>query len=232
MSTVDELVEDVRAGLVANANPARAEQQQAYLKSTMPCHGVPNPTVRLIVRTALRAHPELTRQQWIKLIEQLWDQASHREQCLAAIEVADAKRKWAGADLLDLYEKMAVTGAWWDLVDPLASHLVGDVLRHDPGQADRMRTWARADDPWLRRVAILCQLQFGPDTDTELLAEVIEANLFDTQFGTGFFIRKAIGWALRQYARTDPDWVRTFVADHEEGLSTLSRREALRNLVS
>lgn len=230
MTTASDLVDQIRAGLVDAANPARAEQQQAYLKSSMPCHGVPNPTVRLIVRTALQGQPELTREQWVVAFNSLWDEATHREQCLAAIEVADARRAWAGSDLLDSYEKMAVTGAWWDLVDPLASNLVGEVLRREPAVAEHVREWANADDPWLRRVAILCQLRFGAETDTGLLAEVIEANLFDTQFGTGFFIRKAIGWALRTYAKHDAGWVRRFVAEHEERLATLSRREALRNL--
>lgn len=230
MDTAADLVQGIRTELAAAADRVRAVGQQAYLKSTMPCHGVPNPTVRMIVRAALRERPELTRDEWKVAIGLLWDTATHREESLAAIEVADAKRSWAGPDLMDRYEQMAVTGAWWDLVDPLASHLVGDVLRADPEQAERVRAWAVADDPWLRRVAILAQLKFGRETDTELLSDVIEANLFDTRFGTGFFIRKAIGWALREYARTDPAWVRAFIAEHSEGLSTLSRREALKHL--
>ena len=129
MSTDDELAAAVRAALSAAANPERAVQQQAYLKSTMPCYGVGNPTVRMIVRNACAQRPELTRDEWIAAIRSLWTEATHREECLAAIELADAKRRWAGGDLMDLYESMAVTGAWWDLVDPLASHLVGDVLR-------------------------------------------------------------------------------------------------------
>ena len=131
---------------------------------------------------------------------------------------------------MDLYESMAVTGAWWDLVDPLASHLVAEVLRREPEQASRIRAWAQADNLWLRRVAICCQLRFGTETDTDLLAEVIVANLFDTKFGTGFFIRKAIGWALREYAQVDPSWVRSFVDQHSDRLATLSRREALKHL--
>lgn len=230
MSTTEELVAAIRLELAAAGNPERAVQQQAYLKSTMPCFGVPNPTVRMIVRNAAAERPGMTRNHWVAAIGQLWTEAAHREECLAAIELADAKRAWAGGDLMDLYETMAVTGAWWDLVDPLASHLVGEVLRREPEQASRIRAWADADDPWLRRVAICCQLRFGRETDADLLAEVIEANLFDTRFGTGFFVRKAIGWALREYARFDPDWVRTFVAEHADRLSTLSRREALKHL--
>lgn len=225
-----ELVAAIRTELAAAGNPERAVQQQVYLKSTMPCLGVPNPTVRMIVRNAAALRPQLTRDEWVAAIRSLWTGACHHEERLAAIELADARRAWAGGDLMDLYELMAITGAWWDLVDPLASHLVGDVLRHEPEQASRIREWADADDPWLRRVAILSQLKSGRGTDTGLLTAVIEANLFDTRFGTGFFIRKAIGWALREYARFDPDWVRRFVAEHDDRLSTLSRREALKHL--
>ncbi|MDI9629523.1 MAG: DNA alkylation repair protein [Acidobacteriota bacterium] len=230
MSTDDELVAAIRDALATAANPERAAQQQAYLKSTMPCHGVGNPTVRMIVRNACERRPELTRDEWIAAIRSLWVAATHREERLAAIELADAKRRWAGGDLMDLYESMAVTGAWWDLVDPLASHLVAEVLRREPEQASRIRAWAQADNLWLRRVAICCQLRFGTETDTDLLAEVIVANLFDTKFGTGFFIRKAIGWALREYAQVDPSWVRSFVDEHSNRLATLSRREALKHL--
>ena len=90
--------------------------------------------------------------------------------------------------------------------------------------------WAVADDMWLRRVAIICQLPFRDRTDVHLLTEAIEANVEGTAYGSEFFIRKAIGWALRQYARTDPDWVRAFVAAHESVLSGLSRREARKHI--
>jgi 3-methyladenine DNA glycosylase AlkD len=89
-----------------------------------------------------------------------------------------------------------------------------------------VRTWITDPDRWLRRTAVICQLQAAAATDTALLTEAIEANLDDPDF----FLRKGIGWALRQYARTDPDWVRRLVAEHP-GLSPLSRREALRHQV-
>jgi len=89
-----------------------------------------------------------------------------------------------------------------------------------------MRAWAVDGDPWIRRTAILSQLTFREDTDTALLRDCIEPNLDDPSF----WIRKAIGWALRQYARTDPDWVRDTVAGYGDRLSGLSRREALKHL--
>ncbi len=86
-----------------------------------------------------------------------------------------------------------------------------------------LRGWATDPDRWLRRTAVICQLSARAGTDLDLLTDAIEANVDDPDF----FLRKGIGWALRQYARDDPEWVRTFVANHPE-LSPLSRREALR----
>ena len=125
---------------------------------------------------------------------------------------------------LALYEHFLRTGQWWDLVDE-TSHAVGLVVRQHPAAAARMRVWATDPDMWVRRSAIICQLQHKADTDLDLLTAVIEPNQKDSEF----FIRKAIGWALRDYARTDGDWVRAFVQAHPD-LSPLSRREALKHL--
>lgn len=105
--------------------------------------------------------------------------------------------------------------------------MVGEVLRLDPeGEGLRMRAWSEREDVWLRRSAIISQLRHRERTDTVLLEDVIEPNLDDREF----FIRKAIGWALRQYARTDAKWVLAFVDRHGDRLSGLSRREALKHL--
>jgi 3-methyladenine DNA glycosylase AlkD len=121
---------------------------------------------------------------------------------------------------------MITTGAWWDHVDEV-SHRVGGLLRAFPGDIGPIVTqWARAGDRWLRRSSVICQVGLKDATDTALLSDAVVANLDDRDF----FLRKAIGWALRDYARTDPAWVRQFVAQHEARLSPLSRREALKHL--
>jgi 3-methyladenine DNA glycosylase AlkD len=122
---------------------------------------------------------------------------------------------------------MIVTGAWWDLVDGIAGHRLGRLLRLFPREMRReMLAWSRSDDLWKRRGAILCQLTFKRDTDLDLLYAVIEPALSSREF----FLRKAIGWALRQHAWTDPREVRRYVREHESELSGLSKREALRNV--
>ena len=103
---------------------------------------------------------------------------------------------------LPIYQELIVTGAWWDLVDGVASHRLGELLRRYPEQMKKkMLRWSRDKDMWKRRSAIICQLGFKQDTDLELLYACIEPSIDSEEF----FLRKAIGWALRQYAWTDPD---------------------------
>ncbi len=128
---------------------------------------------------------------------------------------------------LPMYEEIIVTGAWWDFVDEIAAHRLGPLLRRYPGPMRRkMLAWSKSKNLWRRRSAILCQLSFKGDTDPELLYSTIEPAIDSKEF----FLRKAIGWALRQYAWTNPREVRRFVAMNKDRLSTLSQREALKNV--
>jgi 3-methyladenine DNA glycosylase AlkD len=123
-------------------------------------------------------------------------------------------------------EEMITTGAWWDFVDRLAM-LVGRLLRSHPKQVRPIvRAWSTDGNLWKRRVSIICQLKFKEDTDLDLLYANIDPNLADRDF----FIRKAIGWALRQHAWTDPKEVARYVRANDSRLSGLSRREALKNI--
>jgi 3-methyladenine DNA glycosylase AlkD len=216
------IVAAARAGLADRADPAAAPGMQAYMKSAVPFLGVAAPARGMLLqqlgplladRGAVRAAAEL-----------LWDEARFREERYVA--TALARRLAPEPDRLPVHRHWIVTGAWWDHVDEIASRLVGPALRAKPESvAPVLRTWIRAPDRWLRRTAVICQLGSREQTDLALLTEAIEGNLDDGDF----FLRKGIGWALRQYARTDPDWVRGFVAAHP-ALSPLSRKEALKHL--
>jgi len=128
---------------------------------------------------------------------------------------------------MPLWRHLIVTGAWWDVVDDVATHLVREVRVGAPEvEGLRLREWADSEDLWLRRSAIICQVGLKRGVDRGLLTDAIEPNLGDGDF----FIRKAIGWALRDHARVAPDWVRSFVDRHGGDLSGLSRREALKHL--
>jgi 3-methyladenine DNA glycosylase AlkD len=122
---------------------------------------------------------------------------------------------------------MIVSGAWWDHVDEISIRLVGPLLRAHPEQvAAAVRRWSRDPDRWRRRAAVICQIGSRDATDTALLAECILATVDDPDF----FLRKGIGWALREHAKTDPGWVRRFTTSYRSRLSPLSLREATRTL--
>jgi 3-methyladenine DNA glycosylase AlkD len=222
-------VRDLHAALERSADPAKAPAMQRYMKSAMPYLGVPTPALRAACREVFARHPLAGFDAWHDTVLALWRGASHREHRYGAIELAGDRRY---RDLqtmraLPLYEEMITTGAWWDYVDAIASHRLGDLLRREPARMRRaMLAWSRSPDLWKRRSAILCQLGFKVDTDLELLFAAIEPSLGSREF----FLQKAIGWALRQHAWTDPREVARYVEANGARLSALSRREALKNL--
>ena len=223
------IIEQLRAALATAGDPERALAQQAYMKSAMPYRGITSPELKRLLRPLLAAYAPADRQQWETDVRDLWDGATHREERYAAIALARHRRarQWQDPQALDLFRHLVVTGAWWDLVDETASHLVGGVLATHRAETTKViRNWAVDEDPWLRRTAVLAQLGHKAETDHDLLRFAIEANVDDRSF----WLRKAIGWALREYARTDPDWVRAEVDRLDDRLSGLSRREALKHL--
>jgi 3-methyladenine DNA glycosylase AlkD len=227
---VSDLVAALRDGLAARADPAKAPAMQAYMKSTMPYRGVATPDQRRLVRDVVAAlGPPPDRAAWEAVVTELWDDAAYREERSVAIDLCRHRsaRRWQDADTVALYDHFVVTGAWWDHVDAVAIALLGPILRADrAGVGPVVRGWIRDPDPWRRRASIIIQNGAKADTDTSLLADAILASAADPCF----FLRKGIGWALREYAKTEPTWVRTFVEAHAGELSALSRREALRRI--
>ena len=222
------LVQAVRDELRAAADPSRAPQMQAYMKSAMPYLGVAVPRVRVIVRAVAKSRPPDTTGDLADTALTLWREAEYREERYAATALTgvSAARRLQTTALLPVYREMITSGAWWDHVDEV-SHRVGALLVAFPDEvAPVVAGWAHDDDRWLRRSSVICQVGLKGTTDTRLLTGPMIANLDDRDF----FLRKAIGWALREYAKTDPDWVRAFVAEHGDRLSPLSRREALKHL--
>jgi 3-methyladenine DNA glycosylase AlkD len=226
---VHSLTRLIRSRLHEAADPTRAPQMQAYMKSSMPYLGVASPVHKRLCKEALRAHRLESFDEWTSVALELWRGARFREERYAAIAVTGAPqyRPFNTMAAIRMHEEMIVSGAWWDYVDTIASHQVGDVLRAEPRRMKPlMRRWARDPNLWKRRTAILSQLAFKQDTDLDLLYACLEPNVADREF----FIRKAIGWALRQYAWTDPREVSRYVRAHRTTLSPLSVREALKNI--
>jgi 3-methyladenine DNA glycosylase AlkD len=202
---------------------------QAYMKSAMPYLGVTAPELRRVCRELFAAYPFKDSESWRADVLSTWRGAAYREERYAAIALSGHRkaRAFQTLDALPMYEEMIVTGAWWDYVDDLASHRIGPLLQAYPRAMRRtLLTWSRSPDLWKRRTSIICQLSFRDATDLELLYACIEPSLSSKEF----FLRKAIGWALRQLAWYDPAEVLRYVKAHEHALSPLSRREALKNI--
>ena len=230
-----DVVDAVRRELKAAGDPGRAVGQQAYMKSAMPFRGLTSPALRTTLRPLLADPAYLLndRDEWEATVRDLWDAARFREERYAALAICGHRpyRQWATERaVMSLYRHLVESGAWWDFVDDIASHRIGPILRANPGsEADRMRSWASAGNLWVRRAAILSQLSSKEETNRQLLLDCIKPNLDDRDF----FIRKAVGWSLRQYAHCGTeaaDWVRSSVDELGPRLSPLSRREALKHL--
>ena len=197
------------------------------MKSELPFHGVRVPEVRRLARVVIADRPIPDADTWEATVLGIWRHATHREQRYGAIELAYAPRyrNWLRPGCLAMVEEMIVTGAWWDYVDQLAAKHVGHLLASYPKHMRPvLLAWAEDHDIWRRRSSILAQLKFKSDTDIGLLFALIEPSLACREF----FLRKAIGWALREYSKTEPDAVSDYVATNHRQLSPLSRREALR----
>lgn len=225
------LVVAVETGLRQVADPTRAPAMQAYMKSEMPFLGVGSSERRGLCREVFAKYPFDDAADWRRCILRLWRGARHRESRYVAIDLLLAKRyaRFLDLDALPLLEEIVVTGAWWDYVDLVAAHAFGRLLEEHPKPMRQLLLrWAKSGDIWKRRTAILAQLRRKERTDEALLYACIEPSLDHADF----FLRKGIGWALRQYAWTHPDEVRRKVAELGDRLSPLSRREATKHLGS
>jgi 3-methyladenine DNA glycosylase AlkD len=230
MNDPAKLLMKIRRELRRIADPDKARGMQAYMKSDMPYHGVAAPAQRRLFREGFAAVTFEDADSWRAAIIHIWRHARFREERYFGIAFCQYRhaRAFHTPDALAMFEELIVTGAWWDFVDTLASHNVGLLLKLYPGEIAReMRAWSRSENMWKRRTAILCQLGFKQSTSLPLLYSCIGPSLGSREF----FLQKAIGWALRQYAWSDPREVRRYVREHEHVLSPLSKREALKNIV-
>ncbi|GAT87075.1 DNA alkylation repair protein [Paenarthrobacter nicotinovorans] len=192
----------------------------------MPSYGVTVPGVRRIVKAAAKAFPPTSPEELRSAALTLWREAEAREERYAAIDLTGLRMVKEDLLMLPVYEEIIRTGAWWDLVDGVSHRICALLLAHRDTITPVLLRWAEDGDMWIRRAAITSQLGAKSATDRVLLAQAITANLADKEF----FVRKAIGWALREFSKTDADWVRGFVQENAQALSPLSAREATRLL--
>ena len=200
----------------------KAEPMAKYMRNLFPFMGIKTPERKKLTRQFIQEHGLPPLAELDAIIRQLWA-LPEREYQYAALDLLWRRRRQWEADILTLIEHLIVTKSWWDTVDALASHEVGEYHRRFPEQ---FRVWngrfRQSDNIWLRRTAILFQLGYKDRTDQELLFATIEENLGSTEF----FINKAIGWALREHSKREETAVVNFV--NQTTLAPLSRREALK----
>jgi 3-methyladenine DNA glycosylase AlkD len=197
----------------------------AYMKNHFEFFGVPTPPRRALSRPVVAAGKNLTGSQLIEWADWCWRQPEREFQYVAC----DLLARWVdnlGPPDLEPIGRLITTKSWWDSVDQLGSHVGGGLVRAHPQLVSVMDRWIGSDNIWLARAAIIHQLRFGADTDKDRLFSYALQRGGDAEF----FIRKAIGWSLREYAWREPDAVRSFVTSHSAELSPLTRREALKNI--
>ena len=223
---VKALTDFVSEELAALADPHTAAGMAAYMKTDMPFYGVKKPQRVPVFKAMLARYPLHSRAEYSAAVKALWERP-HREEKYTAIGLAAAYPQYVTVVSVPLYKRMIVEGAWWDFVDGIAADLIGSVLRKDRTRMSAITDrWIGDDDMWLRRTAIICQLRHKADTDEARLFRYCHQRAHEKEF----FIRKAIGWALREYAKTAPADVRAFVLAHRDLWSGLTYREATKHL--
>lgn len=228
-----DLIADLRARFAAHADPALAGPMQAYMKSALPFQGIPAPLRRRLTAAAVTARPVPDTATLARTMRSLWRDARFREERYAAIELPRLGRahpKLVNLELLPVAEQMVVDGAWWDLVDDLSGNLIARLLERYPHEMKPvLRHWAHRDDLWLRRAAMLAQRSVRREAfDAVLLYETILPSIGAGRFADAFFIRKGIGWALRERSYAAPDEVQAFCREYASQLAPLTVREALK----
>jgi 3-methyladenine DNA glycosylase AlkD len=220
-----EVAARIAAELAARAEPDRARPMRAYMRDQFPFLGVPAPAQREAWRAATAGLPRrLPEAVVVAAALDLWARPEREHRYLACRLVnAHASSAAATPALLAMVERLLTDGPWWDTVDALATHAVGDLVRRHGELAPTMDAWLAGDDMWLTRSALLHMNRWRGATDARWLFAACLARAGHRDF----FVRKAIGWALREFSKTDEAAVVAFVAGHEAELSGLSRREAL-----
>lgn len=220
-------------------NEENAEKQAAYLRHQFEFIGLKTPERRLLAKDFLKEKKGDKQIDW-ELVFEFWNLPEREFQYLA-LDYLHQMKKWLIFDDMEKIKILTVSKSWWDTVDAL-DELVGHLLLTGRKQATEndsiayeqvktlVKEWAQAENFWIRRIAIDCQLSFKNQTDLELLSYNIEKNLLGSSFADEFFITKAIGWALRDLAKTNSAWVIKFIEEHENKMAKLSIREASKHL--
>lgn len=224
MKKAKEIIKKLEQELLQVADQVRAKDQQRYMKSQMPYFGVSLPEVKKISNVIFKNFAPENNEEYRDILLYLFEHAKQREIWYAAMVYASKHKMFVLEENIDIYMKIVRITGWWDVIDLFAANVIGKVLFGHKDIHIFLKKWISDDDLWVRRTALLAQLKYKDKTDFELQKKLILIVAHEKEF----FIRKAIGWSLREYSKTNPDAVRLFIENNEERLSSLSIREGLR----
>lgn len=220
---MEQYVQEVRQRFAERGDPATAEAQMAYMKHHFAFFGLKMPAWRGISKDIFQQYPMPNPQELIRVVEQCYND-EHREMHYFALELTERCIKKQPSEFIRTLEWLIITNSWWDSVDWIAKITGIHFQRYPELIIPTTEHWMASNNMWLQRVCIIFQLHYKSKTDPELLFKYIRQVAHSKEF----FLQKAAGWALRQYAEIHPDAVREFVAT--QPLSPLSQREALRKI--
>lgn len=219
---MNEFIKTIEAEFRSHSNPTIAKNQKAYMKDHFEYFGIKSPARNEIQRPFLIAKYLPPKAELEDIVKALWEKPEREFQYFGQELTLKYKNQFEENDII-LFEFMIDHKSWWDTVDFIAANLLGEYFKIYPNVRERyVQKWIKSGNMWLQRSAIIYQLKYKNEVDTELLSYAIQSMLGSREF----FINKAIGWSLRQYGKFNPNWVVDFTNNNE--LANLSRREALR----
>ncbi|MEQ3458419.1 DNA alkylation repair protein [Enterococcus cecorum] len=215
--------ETIKKLFESHSNPERVISMSKYMKDQFSFYGIAASDRRNLYKDFLETEKKQDSIDW-KFIEQCYAD-NHREFQYLVYDYLLAMKKQVCFEDISSVKDLVMAKSWWDTVDMLAQ-VVGNIALKDSRVDEEMLAWSREENIWVQRIAILYQLRFKEKTNTTQLEQIL-LNCVGTN---EFFINKAIGWALREYSKTNPDWVRTFLENHQAQMANLSIREASKYL--
>lgn len=217
--------QELKQNLIENSNPELAKQMEKYLRNKFKFYGLKSPERRKSYHDLIKAERKNKKIDW-KLLDQAWSD-SHREAQYFACDYLISLEKYLTFEDIDHIFYYVKSKQWWDTIDSLIKP-IGKIGLRDERVNELMLAWSKDNDFWVRRVAIEHQLLRKDKMNIELLEKILENNLNSSEF----FINKAIGWALRDYSKTNPEWVREFIENHVSDMAPLSIKEGSKYLPS
>jgi len=219
---IPEYIKPLEKAFVSNTDAGNALQMKKYMKDRYDYFGIKSPLRKEIYSAHKLIYGLIPKGETENIVKWCWQQPE-REYQYFAMEFLSKAAKNANEDSIKLYVYLITNKSWWDTVDFIAANLVGTYLKRFPGRTEELTTaWMASGNMWLQRTALLFQLKYKAETDTTLLHSFIS----QLSGSKEFFLRKAIGWILREYSKTDTEFVIAYVNNNP--LSGLSKREALK----